>query len=127
MTDLSALARRPRIGAGRAKDLYDRNGQVLHRRRAFRVAPEAPAQPNACTAASSLTPKTNKTKALDVSESLLADKGAVCPDVALAMAQGALSHSPADVAVAITGVAGPILTKTAIPWAVSASASRAPV
>jgi PncC family amidohydrolase len=38
---------------------------------------------------------------------LLEKKGAVCPDVAAAMAQGALSRSPADVAIAITGVAGP--------------------
>jgi nicotinamide-nucleotide amidase len=37
----------------------------------------------------------------------LAAKGAVCREVALAMADGALARSPADIAVAITGVAGP--------------------
>jgi len=31
----------------------------------------------------------------------------VCGAVAVAMAEGALSHSPADIAVSVTGVAGP--------------------
>lgn len=51
--------------------------------------------------------KASKSKLLGVSATLLKAKGAVCSDVAAAMAQGALSRSPADVAVAITGVAGP--------------------
>lgn len=51
--------------------------------------------------------KENKTRALGVSAELLREKSAVCVDVALAMAQGALARSPANVAVAITGVAGP--------------------
>jgi nicotinamide-nucleotide amidase len=51
--------------------------------------------------------KANKTKALGVSASLLAERGAVGPEVAVAMAEGALVHSPATIAVAITGVAGP--------------------
>ena len=51
--------------------------------------------------------KANKTRALGVPESLLDEQGAVCPEVAVAMAQGALARSPADIAVAITGVAGP--------------------
>ncbi len=51
--------------------------------------------------------KDNKSKALGVSEDLLREKSAVCVDVAVAMAQGALARSPANVAVAITGVAGP--------------------
>jgi nicotinamide-nucleotide amidase len=51
--------------------------------------------------------KANKTKALGVPAALLAEKGAVCRDVALALALGALERSPADFAVAITGVAGP--------------------
>src|SRR5208283_2795928 len=33
--------------------------------------------------------------------------GAVSRETALAMAQGALAHAPADLAVAITGIAGP--------------------
>jgi nicotinamide-nucleotide amidase len=51
--------------------------------------------------------KANKTKTLGVSSELLARNGAVCREVALAMAEGALERSPAELAVAITGVAGP--------------------
>jgi nicotinamide-nucleotide amidase len=51
--------------------------------------------------------KENKTKALGVSEHLLTEKSAVCAEVAIAMAEGALNRSPADLAVAVTGVAGP--------------------
>ena len=51
--------------------------------------------------------KANKVKSLGVSADLLRRKGAVCPDVALAMAEGALARSPASLAVSITGVAGP--------------------
>jgi nicotinamide-nucleotide amidase len=51
--------------------------------------------------------KTNKTAALGVPDDLLRTRGAVCPEVAIAMAEGALVRSPADVAIAITGVAGP--------------------
>jgi nicotinamide-nucleotide amidase len=38
---------------------------------------------------------------------MLRRKGAVCIEIACAMAEGALRQSPADFAVAITGVAGP--------------------
>ena len=51
--------------------------------------------------------KTAKTKLLCVPEILLQQRGTVCADVTIAMAQGALERSPANVAVAITGVAGP--------------------
>jgi nicotinamide-nucleotide amidase len=51
--------------------------------------------------------KANKIKALGVSADLLKEKGAVCREVAVAMAVGALARSPADLAVSITGVAGP--------------------
>jgi nicotinamide-nucleotide amidase len=51
--------------------------------------------------------KENKTAALGVAADLLSTLGAVCPEVAVAMAEGALARSPADVAIAITGVAGP--------------------
>jgi nicotinamide-nucleotide amidase len=51
--------------------------------------------------------KANKTAALGVPEEVLKAKTAVCEEVARAMAQGALQRSPADVAAAITGVAGP--------------------
>ena len=51
--------------------------------------------------------KANKTKSLGVSAALLQRKGAVCPEVTIAMAEGALVGSPATLAVSITGVAGP--------------------
>ncbi|GEL94297.1 CinA family protein [Cellulomonas composti] len=44
---------------------------------------------------------------LDVPESLLAERGPVDPDVALAMAHGARGRLGADVGIATTGVAGP--------------------
>jgi len=51
--------------------------------------------------------KENKTAVLGVGADLLSRRGAVCPEVAVAMAEGALARSPADIAIAITGVAGP--------------------
>lgn len=51
--------------------------------------------------------KANKQSALGVPGALLRRQGAVCGEVAMAMARGALDRSPASLAVAITGVAGP--------------------
>jgi nicotinamide-nucleotide amidase len=48
-----------------------------------------------------------KTELLGVEAQLLQRAGAVCEAVARAMALGALAHSHAQVAVAVTGVAGP--------------------
>ena len=48
-----------------------------------------------------------KQELLDVPEALLIRHGAVSEEVARAMAQGALVHSDADLAVAVTGIAGP--------------------
>jgi nicotinamide-nucleotide amidase len=48
-----------------------------------------------------------KEELLGVPKALLEEKGAVSPEVAKAMAQGALERFEADVAVAITGIAGP--------------------
>jgi len=48
-----------------------------------------------------------KTELLGVPAALIAKHGAVSAEVAKAMAKGALDHSPADVAVAVTGIAGP--------------------
>jgi nicotinamide-nucleotide amidase len=45
--------------------------------------------------------------ALGVPTPLLDSRGAVCGEVAAAMAEGALARTPTDLAVAITGVAGP--------------------
>jgi nicotinamide-nucleotide amidase len=48
-----------------------------------------------------------KTEMLGVPGDLIAKHGAVSAEVAEAMADGALAHSPADLAVAVTGIAGP--------------------
>jgi PncC family amidohydrolase len=51
--------------------------------------------------------KTNKTMAVGVPNELIATHTAVSAEVAQAMAEGGLARSPADIVVAITGVAGP--------------------
>lgn len=48
-----------------------------------------------------------KTELVGVAAELIERHGAVSAQVARAMAAGALAHSPADVAVAVTGIAGP--------------------
>jgi len=48
-----------------------------------------------------------KEEMLGVPSAVLASHGAVSRETAQAMAQGALAHAPADLAVAITGIAGP--------------------
>lgn len=48
-----------------------------------------------------------KIRVLGVSPRLLAEKGAVSPEVAQAMAEGMRSNSGSDLALAVTGIAGP--------------------
>jgi nicotinamide-nucleotide amidase len=48
-----------------------------------------------------------KAEVLGVPRALLAAHGAVSEAVARAMAEGALAHSAADLAIAVTGIAGP--------------------
>jgi nicotinamide-nucleotide amidase len=48
-----------------------------------------------------------KAEMLGVSAEMIARHGAVSPEVARGMAEGALAHSAADIAVSVTGVAGP--------------------
>jgi len=48
-----------------------------------------------------------KTEILGVPVSLIEQKGAVSEEVARAMAEGALAHSAAQLAIAVTGIAGP--------------------
>lgn len=48
-----------------------------------------------------------KTELLGVLPSLIAAHGAVSEEVALAMAGGTLTHAPVQLAVAVTGIAGP--------------------
>ncbi len=56
-----------------------------------------------------------KSELLGVAPSLIAAHGAVSAEVACAMAEGALAHSPARFAVAVTGIAGPDGGTTAKP------------
>ena len=51
--------------------------------------------------------KAQKTKALGVSEQLFREQGAVNADVVKQLEAGALEHSPATMAIAISGVLGP--------------------
>jgi nicotinamide-nucleotide amidase len=48
-----------------------------------------------------------KTEILGVDAALIARVGAVSPEVAAAMVEGAIARSNADLAVAVTGIAGP--------------------
>ena len=48
-----------------------------------------------------------KTEMLGVNTALIATHGAVSAEVARAMADGALAHSRASIAIAVTGIAGP--------------------
>src|SRR5215467_9588597 len=48
-----------------------------------------------------------KTELLGVPASMIATHGAVSAQVATAMVQGALARAPVDIAVSITGIAGP--------------------
>jgi nicotinamide-nucleotide amidase len=48
-----------------------------------------------------------KTELLGVPVDLIARLGAVSEEAALAMAAGALAHAPVDLAIAVTGIAGP--------------------
>ena len=50
----------------------------------------------------------SKPEVLGVSPETVATFGAVSAEVAAQMASGALAHSDADIAVAITGIAGPV-------------------
>ena len=59
--------------------------------------------------------KENKAAALGVDLDLIEKEGVVSAPVARAMAEGALERSPADIAVAITGVAGPATDEDGTP------------
>lgn len=50
---------------------------------------------------------TAKTEMLGVPAKLITTRGAVSEEVAIAMAEGALAHSEAQISVAVTGIAGP--------------------
>jgi nicotinamide-nucleotide amidase len=72
-----------------------------------------------------------KTGMLGVPEALIATHGAVSAEVACAMAAGALAHSRAGLAVAVTGIAGPGGGSPAKPvgtvWIATAAVGQEPV
>jgi nicotinamide-nucleotide amidase len=67
--------------------------------------------------AGGVVPYTNRMKhqLLGVPEDLLATKGAVSPEVAIAMAQGARERLGTDLALSVTGIAGPAADGTGKP------------
>jgi nicotinamide-nucleotide amidase len=107
----------PSILEGRASDLVDRlckaglSLATAESCTAGQLASTLSAAPGASTALEAgfvVYTKAAKTMLLGVSETLLSGQGgAVTEPVARAMAEGARDRSPAGLAVAITGVAGP--------------------
>ncbi|SRR5579884_1194001 len=95
------------LGAARARKLSIVTAESCTAGRLAALLSQAPGASDCLHGGFVAYTKANKTVALGVSSELLRRKGAVCPEVAVAMAEGALARSPADVAVAITGVAGP--------------------
>jgi nicotinamide-nucleotide amidase len=106
MSDLPALARRVMTLAGE-KNLSFVTAESCTPGKLSALLSEAPGAAERLHGSFVTYTKANKTRALGVPAHLLAEKGAVCCEVAAAMAQGALFRSPADIAVSITGVAGP--------------------
>ena len=70
--------------------------------------------------------KEQKTSALGVSPALLREKGAVCGEVACAMAEGLYQLSRADIVLAETGIAGPIRGRSPKPLGTTCFAMRTP-
>lgn len=106
MTDLVALARRALQRAAES-NMSIVTAESCTAGKLAALLSEAPGSAERLHGSFVTYTKANKTRALGVPAALLHDKGAVCRDVAAAMAEGALARSPAGVAVSITGVAGP--------------------
>ena len=106
MSDLSALAHRALEIAGE-KNLSIVTAESCTAGKLAALLSEAPGAAERLHGSFVTYTKANKPRALGIPTSLLQDKGAVCRDVAAAMAKAALTRSPADVAVSITGLAGP--------------------
>jgi len=106
MSDLAALARRV-LELADEKNLSLITAESCTAGKLSALLSEAPGAADYLHGGFVTYIKENKTRALGVPEQLLAERGAVCPAVAVAMAEGALARSPADLAVSITGVAGP--------------------
>jgi nicotinamide-nucleotide amidase len=106
MSDLSALARRV-LELAAEKNLSVVTAESCTAGKLCALLSEGPGAATHLQGGFVTYTKTSKRHALGVSQALLEEKGAVCCDVAAAMARGAFARSPADLAVSITGVAGP--------------------
>src|SRR5689334_10290801 len=106
MSDLPTLARRALELAGE-KNLSIVTAESCTAGKLSALLSEAPGAAEHLHGSFVTYTKENKAQALGVPARILAEQGAVCPDVAALMADGALARSPADLAVSITGVAGP--------------------
>ncbi|HWM46225.1 MAG TPA: CinA family protein [Xanthobacteraceae bacterium] len=105
-SDLPALAKQI-LAIAQQRDLSIVTAESCTAGKLAALLSEAPGAADRLHGAFVTYTKANKTAALGVDARLLARKSAVCPEVAIAMAQGALARSPASLGVAITGVAGP--------------------
>ena len=105
-TDLSRLAERA-LEAAAQRNASIVTAESCTAGKLAAVLSEAPGAAERLHGSFVVYTKANKTKSLGVSAALLQRKGAVCREVAVAMADGALVRSPATLAVSITGVAGP--------------------
>jgi nicotinamide-nucleotide amidase len=103
---LSALAEQA-LDAARRRDLSIVTAESCTAGKLVALLSEAPGAAENLHGGFVTYTKANKTRSLGVSAALLKQKGAVCAAVAVAMAEGALARSPANLAVSITGVAGP--------------------
>jgi len=106
MSDLSALARRV-LELAAEKNLSVVTAESCTAGKLCALLSEAPGAATHLHGGFVTYTKASKRHALGVPRALLETKGAVCGDVAAAMARGALTYSPAAIAVSITGVAGP--------------------
>jgi nicotinamide-nucleotide amidase len=106
MTDLQALAREV-VGRAASKNLSIVTAESCTAGKLCALLADAPGAATQLHGSFVTYTKANKRQALGVPTGLLEEKGAVCGEVAAAMARGALTYSAADIAIAITGVAGP--------------------
>ena len=106
LLDRRLHGRRPGLRAARRH--ADRGRRVVHRRPDGGAA-DVPARdpPAACRAASSPTRTRRRTHLLGIDPALIEEHGAVSPEVAEALADGAIDRFDAQVGVGITGIAGP--------------------
>ena len=96
------------LGAAAGAGAHARDGRVVHRRpRRLTAHGRSRARATSSSARSSRTPTRSRRRSSRVPEEILETFGAVSAETAAAMAEGARERLGADVAVSVTGVAGP--------------------